>query len=94
MKIKNLKLSDALLIEPEKFSDNRGTFSEIYNKKILAKVLNKEINFVQDNYSLSKKNVLRGLHFQRNPKSQGKLIRVTRGKIFDVIVDIRKSSKT
>ena len=94
MKITNLKLCDAFMLEPEKFSDDRGFFSEIYNKKKLSKVLNKDINFVQDNYSFSRKNVLRGLHFQKNPKSQGKLIRVIKGKIFDVIVDIRKSSET
>ena len=94
MKIKSLKLLDAFLSEPEKYSDNRGIFSETYNKKKLSNILKKEINFVQDNHSSSCKNVLRGLHFQKKPKSQGKLIKVIRGKIYDVIVDIRKSSGT
>ena len=89
-----LKLQDALLIQPEIFSDNRGCFSESYNKKNFSEIFGKDINFVQDNYSKSKKNVLRGMHFQVNPKSQGKLIEVISGEIFDVILDIRKSSKT
>jgi len=94
MNITNLKLKDALLIEQNFYPDMRGCFSEDYNKKKFSKIIGKEVNFVQDNYSLSNKNVLRGLHFQKNPKAQAKLIKVLQGEIFDVIVDIRKSSKT
>jgi len=94
MNIKSLKLNNAFIVEPEIHSDNRGYFCESYNKKKLSNTLKKEITFVQDNYSLSNKNVLRGLHFQKKPKAQGKLIKVTNGKIYDVIVDIRKSSST
>lgn len=94
MNIINLKLKDAFLIEPNFYSDIRGSFCEDYNKKEFSKIIGKEINFVQDNYSVSNKNVLRGLHFQKNPKPQGKLIKILQGEIFDVIVDIRKSSET
>ena len=94
MKSENLQLNGAFLIKPEIYSDNRGCFYESYNKNKFSKIIGRDVNFVQDNYSKSKKNVLRGLHFQKSPKSQGKLIKVLSGEIFDVIVDIRKSSKT
>ena len=94
MSIKNCKLNDALLIESEIYSDERGYFFESYNKNKFSKIVGKEISFVQDNYSKSKKNVLRGLHYQVNPKAQGKLIKVISGEIYDVIVDIRRSSST
>jgi len=94
MNIQNLKLKDALLIEPEIYSDERGFFLESYNKKEFSKIVGKEITFVQDNYSKSQKNVLRGMHFQINPEAQGKLIKVISGEIYDVIVDIRRSSST
>ena len=94
MNIQNLKLKDALLIEPEIYSDERGCFLESYNKKEFSKIVGKEITFVQDNYSESQKNVLRGMHFQINPEAQGKLIKVISGEIYDVLVDIRRSSST
>ena len=94
MQVVNLKLEGALLLEQNIHSDRRGSFSETYNKKEFSRIVGKEVNFVQDNYSISKKNVLRGLHFQRSPKAQGKLIKILQGEIFDVIVDIRESSKT
>lgn len=94
MNIKNLKLKGAVLIEPEIFLDERGCFIETYNKKEFSKIVGKEISFVQDNYSESKKNVLRGMHFQTNAKAQGKLIKVVSGEIYDVIIDIRRSSST
>lgn len=94
MNIINCKLNDALLIEPEIHSDTRGCFFEGYNKDKFSRMIGKDITFVQDNFSESKKNVLRGLHFQANPKAQGKLIKVISGEIFDVIVDIRRSSST
>jgi dTDP-4-dehydrorhamnose 3,5-epimerase len=81
------------LIKPKVFADNRGYFFESYNKDIFEKNgLN--LNFIQDNQSLSGKGVLRGLHFQNPPFAQGKLVRVITGAVFDVAVDIRKNSPT
>ncbi|MEM1375767.1 MAG: dTDP-4-dehydrorhamnose 3,5-epimerase [Pseudomonadota bacterium] len=85
-------LPGVLEITPPRFGDDRGFFSETWNAKHLAD-LGIENNFVQDNHSLSRaKGVLRGLHFQRDPFAQDKLVRVTRGAVFDVAVDIRKGS--
>ncbi|NRY63598.1 dTDP-4-dehydrorhamnose 3,5-epimerase [Clostridium beijerinckii] len=86
------KISDVYVIEPKIFGDNRGYFMETYNRKHFEEVgLN--MNFVQDNESRSTKGVLRGLHFQKR-HSQGKLIRVSKGEVFDVAVDLRNGSKT
>ena len=84
---------DLFLVKPKVFSDNRGFFFESYNSLGFNKAIGSDIVFVQDNHSFSKKNVLRGLHFQLN-KPQGKLIRVCNGSIFDVAVDLRKDSET
>ena len=92
-KFKKLKISEVILITPRVFPDDRGFFLETYKKTEFAKAGIKE-NLVQENHSFSKKNVLRGLHFQRSPKAQGKLVKCLRGKIFDVAVDIRKKSPT
>ncbi len=92
MKIKEKFFEDLFLLEPDKFQDKRGFFFESYNKKILDQILQDNINFVQDNHSHSVKGTLRGLHYQ-SKNQQDKLIRVIKGKIFDVAVDIRKSSK-
>ena len=81
------------LIKNESFSDERGLFYEAWNKRELLK-LNININFKQDNISISQNNVIRGLHFQKNPFSQAKLVQVINGKVMDVIVDLRKDSKT
>ena len=86
-------LNGALLIKPKVFSDNRGYFSETFNEQSLNKIIG-EVNFVQDNQSLSQKGVLRGLHFQNPPHDQGKLVRVIKGAVKDVIVDVRNSSPT
>jgi len=87
-------LKDVFLIKPKFFKDERGFFVEAYSKKIFQEN-GIEANFVQDNHSLSvEKGVLRGLHFQTSPHSQSKLVRVTRGKVYDVIVDLRKDSPT
>ena len=86
-------IKDLLIIKPKVFSDERGIFFESYNSIVFNQAIGSNILFVQDNHSLSKKNVLRGLHFQLN-KPQGKLIRVCNGNIFDVAVDLRKDSKT
>jgi dTDP-4-dehydrorhamnose 3,5-epimerase len=87
-------LKDAILIKPKVFSDNRGFFMESYSKEVF-KANGISAYFVQDNHSLSvQKGVLRGLHFQAPPFAQAKLVRVTRGKVYDVIVDLRKNSET
>ena len=92
--IRRLALPDVLLITPAKHGDHRGFFSETYSHKALEHA-GFERPFVQDNHSLSgKRGILRGLHFQRPPFMQDKLVRVTRGAVFDVAVDIRKGSPT
>ena len=92
MKVIETALPDVLLLEPRVFEDERGHFFESYNKKTL-KDLGIDYDFVQDNHSRSKKGVLRGLHYQIQ-QPQGKLVRVIEGEVFDVAVDIRKSSPT
>ena len=95
IKSKNgIEFKGLLLITPQIFNDNRGSFYESWNKSIFNKKINSEVNFVQDNHSSSIKGVLRGLHYQTRPFPQGKLVRCTFGKIFDVAVDLRKNSKT
>ena len=86
-------IPDVLIIEPRVFGDSRGFFFESFNQKNFSQATGLGVNFVQDNHSRSVKGVLRGLHYQiRQP--QGKLVRVVRGAVFDVAVDIRKSSPT
>jgi len=92
MKVTPLNIPDVLLIEPEIFGDDRGFFFESFNQENFEKVTGKKINFVQDNHSKSVKGVLRGLHYQLPPKAQGKLVRITQGEVFDVVVDLRQSS--
>ena len=93
MQVTPLAIPDVLLIEPKVFGDERGFFFESFNAKAFEQATGLKRDFVQDNYSKSAKNVLRGLHYQiQNP--QGKLVRVTQGEVFDVAVDLRKSSKT
>ena len=93
MKIISTNLKDCFIIENTIYKDSRGLFIETYQKKKFDEKLGTSINFVQDNFSLSKKGVLRGLHFQKK-FPQGKLIKVLKGKVFDVVVDIRKNSQT
>jgi dTDP-4-dehydrorhamnose 3,5-epimerase len=88
-----LRIPEVVLLEPKVHGDERGFFFESYNKRTLESLLNRELNFVQDNHSLSAKNVLRGLHYQIK-QPQGKLVRVIQGEIFDVAVDLRRSSQT
>ena len=90
---KKLNIPDVLLIEPKSFNDDRGYFFENYNESDFNENGIKT-KFIQDNFSYSKKNVLRGLHFQKNPKAQVKLVSVLKGEIFDVAVDLRKNSST
>ena len=92
MKIIKTFIEDLLIIEPQLFKDERGFFYESYNKKNLDEII--KIAFVQDNESKSNKGVVRGLHFQLPPFEQTKLVRCVSGKILDVVVDIRKNSKT
>lgn len=88
---KRLEIPDVILVEPVVFEDNRGFFMETYRESHFRQG-GIDHRFVQDNHSKSRKNVLRGLHFQLNPMAQGKLVRCIRGKIWDVAVDIRKGS--
>ena len=93
MDIKSTPIEGLLIIEPQVFTDPRGYFYESYNKeKFVAAGIN--IEFVQDNQSLSQKGIVRGLHFQAPPFDQGKLVRVIQGAVLDVAVDIRKNSPT
>lgn len=94
MNISRTKIPDVLIIEPKVFGDERGFFYESYNHKNFEQAVGKEVNFVQDNHSKSTKGVLRGLHFQKAPYSQGKLVRCILGEVFDVAVDIRENSDT
>lgn len=87
-------LEGPLILEPKVFNDERGFFLESWNKNTIKYILKKDINFVQDNHSFSKKGVLRGMHYQVNPFQQNKLIRCLSGEIYDVIIDLRKNSKT
>lgn len=93
MKIISTAFPEVLIIEPAVFGDTRGFFFESFNQKNFAQATGLDVNFVQDNHSRSAKGVLRGLHYQV-VQPQGKLVRVVRGAVFDVAVDIRKSSAT
>lgn len=91
MKVIKTAIPDVLMLEPKVFGDSRGFFLESYNKRALRDATGLDVEFVQDNHSRSKRGVLRGLHYQiRQP--QGKLIRVLAGRVFDVAVDLRRSS--
>ena len=92
MTIEKTFIKDLLIIHPTVFEDDRGYFLESYNKKVLMSKL--DVEFLQDNESMSHKGVLRGLHFQKPPYSQAKLVRVITGSVLDVAVDLRKDSLT
>ena len=100
MNIKNLSsnkgnfLEGVCIINPKVFEDNRGFFYESWNQQLFNKTVGEEVKFLQDNHSSSNIGVLRGLHYQIEPKPQGKLVRCVSGSVFDVAVDIRKSSPT
>jgi len=93
MKVTQTAIADVLLIEPKVFGDARGFFFESFNQKAFDEAVGQRVDFVQDNHSRSTKGVLRGLHYQVQ-QPQGKLVRVVRGAVFDVAVDIRRSSPT
>ena len=90
---KKLDLAGVVLIKPKVFGDSRGYFMEAYQKSVFQKN-GIDADFCQDNHSMSTKGVLRGLHYQKNPKSQAKLVRCIKGSILDVAVDLRKNSPT
>ena len=94
MKATPLALSGVVLIEPKAYEDARGLFFESFNARSFAEVTGHDLTFVQDNQSVSRLGVVRGLHYQLPPHAQGKLVRVAFGEVFDVVVDVRKSSPT
>lgn len=94
MQATRLAIPDVILFTPKVFGDERGYFYESFNQQVFEALTGLKRNFVQDNHSKSQKGVLRGLHYQLPPKAQGKLVRVVQGEVFDVAVDIRKSSPT
>lgn len=93
MNVTMTEIPDVLILEPKVFGDNRGFFLESFNQKTFNEIVGRKVNFVQDNHSKSAISVLRGLHFQ-SQNTQGKLVRVTAGAVFDVAVDLRKNSKS
>ncbi|MBN9292431.1 MAG: dTDP-4-dehydrorhamnose 3,5-epimerase [Flavobacteriia bacterium] len=94
MSVERFEIEGPVLIKTRKFADERGCFFESYNTQLLNEILGDQLEFVQDNISVSKKGVIRGLHLQAPPYAQGKLVRVLKGSVIDVAVDIRKSSPT
>ena len=98
MRVEKTKLDGLLILHPQVFGDERGWFMESFNQLVFEQTLKERgfdiPQFVQDNHSCSQKGVLRGLHFQREPYAQGKLVRVVQGKVWDVAVDIRPESET
>ncbi|TSJ66695.1 dTDP-4-dehydrorhamnose 3,5-epimerase [Marinobacter vulgaris] len=94
MKVTKTPLDGVLILEPPVFGDERGWFTESFNHRKFAEAVGEEVTFVQDNHSRSSRGVLRGIHFQIGEGAQGKLVRATVGEIFDVAVDLRRSSPT
>ena len=94
MNITKTQIPDVLIIEPKVFGDERGFFFESYNEQVFREATGLDVTFVQDNHSRSGRGVLRGLHYQLPPAAQAKLVRCIAGEIFDVAVDIRKTSPT
>jgi dTDP-4-dehydrorhamnose 3,5-epimerase len=94
MNVSRLAIPDVIVFEPRAYADERGLFFESFSRPAFEEATGLSCDFLQDNHSISKKGVLRGLHYQLPPHAQGKLVRVVRGAAFDVAVDIRKSSPT
>jgi dTDP-4-dehydrorhamnose 3,5-epimerase len=94
MKLIETKIKDLYILEPRVFGDDRGYFFESFNSQTFQELIGEEVEFVQDNQSMSGENIVRGLHFQNPPFAQGKLVRVIKGEVIDVAVDIRKDSPT
>ena len=93
MEVRRTEIPEVAVIEPRVFGDSRGFFLESFNRRQLEAALGRRLEFVQDNHSQSERNVLRGIHYQL-PHPQGKLVRVIRGEVFDVAVDLRRGSAT
>ena len=93
MQLIRLKIPGPFIIKPKILKDSRGVFFEKYRKDTIDHYLGYKIKFVQENQSISKKNVFRGFHFQISPYSQSKLVSVSKGRIMDIIIDLRKNSK-
>ena len=94
MKFSRASISDIIICEPEVFEDNRGYFYESFSKKIFEDYLGSKVDFCQENESKSGLGILRGLHFQKEPYAQAKLVKVTNGKVLDIAVDLRSNSST
>ena len=94
MEIVEKVLTDALILKPRVFKDDRGYFYESFNENVFETLSGIKVNFIQDNQSYSSKGTLRGLHFQKGPSAQAKLVRVTKGSVYDVAVDLRPDSPT
>ena len=94
MQFEKLAIPDVVLCKPNVFADDRGYFVETFHQKKLEEFIGKSLNFCQDNEAKSTKNVLRGLHYQLPPHAQSKLVRVVKGSVLDVVVDVRKNSPT
>ncbi|WP_066222852.1 dTDP-4-dehydrorhamnose 3,5-epimerase [Formosa haliotis] len=94
MKVTETKLKDCFILEPEVFGDKRGYFLESYNADTFNKLIGLNVTFVQDNESFSSRGVLRGLHYQLGEHAQAKLVRVIKGEVLDIAVDVRKDSPT
>ena len=93
MQATRLRLPEVVLLQPRVFSDHRGSFFESFNARAFREAIGIDVDFVQDNHSISKPHVIRGLHYQIQ-QPQGKLVRVVAGAVFDVVVDLRRSSAT
>lgn len=94
MKFRRLDIPDVLEIQTQPYADSRGEFVETFRQDLLERELGYKLTFVQENQSISKRNVIRGLHYQERPFSQAKLVRVVKGRILDVALDLRKDSAT
>ena len=94
MTVRPTFIEDLYVIEPRVFNDNRGFFYEFFNQELFEKTVKQNVHFVQDNLAKSAKGVLRGFHFQKEPYAQTKLVSVLNGAVLDVVVDLRKNSKT
>lgn len=94
MKVEETYIKGCFVIKPKAIEDERGVFFESFNQKLFKELTSVSVNFVQDNQSISSKGVLRGLHFQTGKNAQAKLVRVIKGKVLDICVDLRRESKT
>jgi dTDP-4-dehydrorhamnose 3,5-epimerase len=94
MRVIRTEVPDVLILEPKVFGDDRGFFLETFNQRTFDDAVGRHVEFVQDNHSRSQRGVLRGLHYQLPPRAQGKLVRVVSGRVFDVALDMRRSSGT